>query len=67
MIQVDSIGWAFDPDNAVSLKDIGSSVTKKTDFLVTGADVGSKKIGAAKEKGVTVIGEDEYLAMIKAD
>ncbi len=43
---------------------IASSVTGKTDFLVTGSEVGASKITAAREKGVRVITEDEYLAML---
>jgi len=44
---------------------VGSSVSGKTDFLVTGSDVGATKIAAAQEKGVKVIGEAEYLEMLK--
>lgn len=43
---------------------IASSVTGKTDFLVTGTDVGTTKISAAKENGVRVISEEEYLALL---
>ena len=43
---------------------VGSSVTGKTDLLVTGADVGAKKISAAHENGVQVINEDQYLALL---
>lgn len=43
---------------------VSSSVTGNTDYLVTGAKVGAAKINAAKEKNVTVISEDEYLALI---
>ncbi|TAK65100.1 helix-hairpin-helix domain-containing protein [Methylobacter sp.] len=43
---------------------VGASVTGKTDFLVTGSDVGAAKIAAATEKGVKVISEEEYLAMM---
>ena len=43
---------------------VASSVTGKTDFLVTGSEVGASKITAAKERGVRVITEDEYLAML---
>lgn len=43
---------------------VGSSVSGKTDFLVTGKDVGAAKINAAKVKGVKVISEEEYVAMI---
>ncbi|WP_374088844.1 helix-hairpin-helix domain-containing protein [Methylomicrobium lacus] len=44
---------------------VGSSVSGKTDFLVTGSDVGAAKIAAAQEKGVRVISEAEYLEMLK--
>ncbi|MEC4748675.1 helix-hairpin-helix domain-containing protein [Methylomicrobium sp. Wu6] len=44
---------------------VGSSVSGKTDFLVTGDDVGAAKINAAQEKGVKVISEAEYLKILK--
>ncbi len=44
---------------------VGSSVTGKTDFLVTGTKVGAAKIEAAKKKGTKVLTEDEYLAILK--
>jgi DNA ligase (NAD+) len=43
---------------------VGASVTGKTDFLVTGTDVGAAKIAAAIEKGVQVISEEDYLGML---
>ncbi|MGZ5011360.1 MAG: BRCT domain-containing protein, partial [Methylobacter sp.] len=43
---------------------VASSVTGKTDFLVTGTDIGMAKIAAATEKGVRVISEEEYLALL---
>jgi DNA ligase (NAD+) len=43
---------------------VASSVTGKTDFLVTGTDVGAAKIAAAAEKGVKVISEEEYLRFL---
>jgi len=43
---------------------VGASVTGKTDFLVTGSDVGAAKIAAATEKGVRVISEEEYLMLL---
>ncbi|WP_432745979.1 hypothetical protein ABXJ76_08390 [Methylobacter sp. G7] len=36
----------------------------KTNFLVAGSDVGAAKIAAATEKGVRVISEEEYLALL---
>jgi DNA ligase (NAD+) len=42
----------------------GSSVSKKTDFLVAGSDPGSK-YQKAKSLGVDVISEDEFLKMIE--
>jgi len=44
---------------------VGKSVSGKTDFLVTGEKVGENKINAAKDKGVKVISEEEYLILIK--
>lgn len=44
---------------------VATSVTGKTDYLVTGTDVGATKINTASEKGVKVISEDEYLALIR--
>jgi DNA ligase (NAD+) len=42
---------------------VAASVSKNTDFLVAGADAGSKARKAA-ELGVTVLGEADWLAMI---
>ena len=44
---------------------VSGSVSAKTNFLVAGADAGSKARKAA-ELGVTVLSEDEWLAMIGA-
>ena len=44
---------------------VGSAVTGRTDYLVTGTDVGQKKIDAARQKSVNVITEDEYLKLLK--
>jgi len=44
---------------------VGSSITGKTDYLVTGEKVGASKINAAKSKGVKVLTEDEYLILLK--
>ena len=43
---------------------IASSVSKKTDFVVMGDEAGSKA-RAARELGVTVLGEDEFLKMVR--
>lgn len=43
---------------------VGKSVSGKTDLLVTGEKVGESKINAARDKGVEVITETEYLELI---
>jgi DNA ligase (NAD+) len=43
---------------------VGKSVSGKTDYLVTGEKVGENKINAAKDKGVKVITEEDYLQLI---
>ena len=42
---------------------VAGSVSAKTDYLVAGADAGSKA-AKAKEKGVTILSEAEWLALI---
>jgi DNA ligase (NAD+) len=43
---------------------VTGSVSKKTSYLVAGADVGPAKIEAAKKHDVTIIGEAELEAIL---
>lgn len=44
---------------------VSSSVSKKTDFVVAGESAGSK-YAKAKELGVTIISEEEFLTLLKS-
>ncbi|MGE0767722.1 MAG: NAD-dependent DNA ligase LigA [Hyphomicrobiaceae bacterium] len=44
---------------------VSSSISRKTDYLIAGADAGSK-LSKAQELAVTVLSEDEWLALIGA-
>jgi len=42
-----------------------SSVSKKTDFLLAGENIGPNKLAKANELGIQIIDEDSFLEMIK--
>jgi DNA ligase (NAD+) len=42
-----------------------SSVSKKTDFLLAGENIGPNKLAKAKELGIVIITEDEFVKMIE--
>ena len=43
---------------------VAGSVSKNTDYVIMGADAGSKA-AKAKELGITILTEDEYLKLIQ--
>ena len=43
---------------------VSSGVNSKTDFLIIGEKVGETKLNAAKEHGVVILQEAEYLSKI---
>ena len=43
---------------------VGSAISGKTDYLITGDNVGATKVAAAEKKGVTVLGEAEYFNLL---
>jgi DNA ligase (NAD+) len=46
---------------------VGKSVTGKTDLLVTGENVGETKIAEARKKGVEIVSEEQYLALLQGE
>lgn len=45
---------------------VGESITGKTDLLVCGEKVGAAKLNKARELGVKIVSEEEYLALLKS-
>lgn len=43
---------------------VGSAVSAKTDYLVAGENVGANKLNAARDKGVNIISEQEFLQLL---
>lgn len=43
---------------------VGSSISKKTDFVISGTDAG-KKLTQAKELGINILSEDQWIQMTK--
>lgn len=41
-----------------------SSITKKTDYLVAGENMGPAKLKKAKDLGISLVSEDEFLSMV---
>jgi DNA ligase (NAD+) len=44
---------------------VGESITGKTDLLVCGEKVGASKLNKARELGVRIVSEGEYLALLR--
>lgn len=46
---------------------VGNSVSAKTTYLVAGDNVGANKLNAARDKGVEIISEQEFLQLLNGD
>ena len=46
---------------------VGNAVSAKTDYLVAGDNVGANKLNAAREKGVSIISEADFLQRLKGE
>lgn len=46
---------------------VGSSISKKTDYVIAGANMGPSKSEKAKSLGIPIITEQDYLEMLKDD
>lgn len=45
---------------------VGSSISKKTSYVVAGKNMGPSKLEKAEKLGITIISEDEYITMVGA-
>ena len=46
---------------------VKNTVTKKTDFLVTGYDVGQTKVDKADKYGIQILSEDKFFKWLKEE
>ncbi|PCH76260.1 MAG: DNA ligase (NAD(+)) LigA [Flavobacteriaceae bacterium] len=46
---------------------VGSSISKKTSYVVAGKNMGPSKLEKAEKLGISIISEEEYMAMVGLD
>lgn len=44
---------------------LSSSISSKTDYILAGEQMGSAKLAKARQLGITLLGEDEFLALVE--